>query len=112
MHDLLYLIALKQGKNDVELSNLYSIQESTTRQHSRGELQINKNRLLGSDEIFFHRTKNLYNLVLKIYSNFDRSLNKNTVSKVFWHYFCKQRKTTALGALYASVETATLIRNL
>ena len=41
MHDLLYLIAVKQGKYDVELSNLDSIQESTTRQHSR-ELQINK----------------------------------------------------------------------
>ena len=37
MDDLLYLIALKQGKYDVELSKLDSIQESTTRQHSRGE---------------------------------------------------------------------------
>ena len=56
MHDLLYIIALKQVKYDVELSNLDNIQESTTRQHSR-ELQINKNRLLRSDENFFHRTK-------------------------------------------------------
>ena len=60
MHDLLYLIALKQGKYDVELSNLNSIQESTTRQHSRRELQINKNRLVRSDENFFHRTKIQY----------------------------------------------------
>ena len=80
MHDLLYLIALKQGKNDVELSNLDSIQESSSRQHSRGELQIKKNRLVRSDENFFHRTKILYNLVLKVYSNFGRSLNKNSVN--------------------------------
>ena len=66
MYDLLYLIALKQVKYDVELSNLDSIQESTTRQHSRGELQINKNRLVRSDENFFHRTKILYNLVSSI----------------------------------------------
>ena len=57
MNDLLYLIALKQGKYDVELSKLDSIQESTTHQHSREELQINKNRLVRSDENFFHRTK-------------------------------------------------------
>ena len=79
MHDLLYLIALKQGKNDVELSNLDSIQESTTRQHSRGELQINKNRLVTGDENFFQRTKILYNLVLKVFSNYGGSLNKNSV---------------------------------
>ena len=52
MRDLLYLIALKQGKYDVELSNVDSIHESTTRQQSRGELQINKNRLVRSDENF------------------------------------------------------------
>ena len=63
MHNLLYLIALKQGKYDVELSNLDSIQESTTRQHSRGELQINKNRLVRSYENFFHRRKILYNFL-------------------------------------------------
>ena len=90
MHDLLYLIALKQGKYDVELSNLDSIQESTTRQNSRGELQINKNRLVRSDESFFHRTKILYNLVLKVYSDYGRSLNKTTVSKIFVHCFCNQ----------------------
>ena len=90
MHDLLYLIALRQGKFDVELSNLDSIQESTTRQQSRGELQINKNRLLRSEENFFQRTKILYNLVLKVYSNDGRSLNKNTVLKILWHYFCNQ----------------------
>ena len=53
MHDLLYFIALKQGENDVEISNLDSTRESTTRKHSRGELQINKNRLVRNDEIFF-----------------------------------------------------------
>ena len=58
MHDLLYLIALKQGKYDFELSNLDSIQESSTRQYSRGELQINKNRLVRSDENFFPPDKN------------------------------------------------------
>ena len=82
MHDLLYLIALKQGKYGVELSNLDSIQESTTRQHRRGELQINKNRLVRSDENLFHRTKILCNLVLKGYSNFCWSFNKNTVKMV------------------------------
>ena len=82
MHDLFYLIALKQGKYDVELSNFDSIQESNTRHHSRGELQINKNRLVRSDENFFHRTKILYNLVLKGVSNYGRSLNKNSV-KIF-----------------------------
>ena len=90
MRDLLYLLALKQGKNDVELSNLDSIQESSTRQHSRGELQIKNNRLVRSDENFFHRTKILYNLVLKVYLNYGRSLNKNRVSKIFWQYFCNQ----------------------
>ena len=90
MHDLLYFFAVKQGKYDVELSNLDSIQGSTTRHYSRGELQINKNRLVRSDENFFNRTKILYNLVLKIYSNYDRSLNKNTVSKIFWQFFCNQ----------------------
>ena len=113
MHDL-YLMALKQGKYDVELSNVDSIQESTTRQHSRGELQINKNRLVRSDENFFHRTKILYNLVLKVYSNYGRSLNKNAVSKFFGiiSAISTQRKTNALGASYSSVDTATLIRNL
>ena len=79
MHDLLCLIALKQGKYDVELSNLDSIQEST-------------NRLVRSDEIFFHWTKTLYNFVLKVYSNYGRSLNKNAVSKTFWHFFRNQYK--------------------
>ena len=32
----------------------------------------------------------LYNLVLKVYSTYGRSLNKNTVSNFFWHYFCNQ----------------------
>ena len=90
MYHLILLIALKQGKYDVELSNLDSTQESTTRQHSRGENQINKNRLVRSDEYFFHRTKIVYNLMLKVYSNYGRSLNKNTLSKIFWNYFCNQ----------------------
>ena len=89
MHDLLYLIALKQGKYDVELSNLNSIQESTTCQHSRRELQINKNRLVRSDENIFHRTKIIYNLVLKVYPNYGRSLNKKCQNSVknLWALF-------------------------
>ena len=76
MHYLLYPIALKKSKYDVELLNLDSIQESTSRQHSRGELQINKNRLVRSGENFSHRTKILYSLVLNVHSNYDRGLNK------------------------------------
>ena len=85
MHELLYLIALKQGIYDVELPNLDSIQESTTRQHSRGELQINKNRLIRSDENFSTGQK-FYILVLKVYSNYGRSLNKNS-DKNFLAFF-------------------------
>ena len=114
MHDLLYLIAFKQGKYDVELSKLDSIQESTTCQHSRGELQINKNRLVRSDKIFFHRTKVLYNSVLKVYSNYVRSLKKLQCQNNFGiiSAISTQRNPNAFGALYASVETATLIGNL
>ena len=109
MHDVLYPMASKQGKYDVELSNFDSIQASTTRQHSRGQLQINKNRLVRSDENFFDRTKILYKLVLKVYSNYGRSLNKNFLALFLQSV---HRGKHALGALYASVETATLIRNL
>ena len=34
-----------------------SSKEEKTRQHSRGEHAVNKNRLNKSDENFFHRTK-------------------------------------------------------
>ena len=46
------------------ISNLECFEENTTRQHSPGELHINKKLLVMTDEIFFHQTKTLYNLVL------------------------------------------------
>ena len=37
-HDLRYLMAVRKSKTDVDLLIFYCIQDSTTRQHSRGEL--------------------------------------------------------------------------
>ena len=97
--------------------NLASFQESTTRQHSRGELQINKNQLVRSDKNFFHGTNILYNLVLKVYSNFGRRMNKNTVSKIFCivSIFCIDQYTEENKCTWRIVckcRNAALIRNL
>ena len=56
MHNLLYHIDLKEGEYDVE-SSFLGIQESTTRQNSREELNVSKNPLARADKIFSTKQK-------------------------------------------------------
>ena len=56
MHDLLMYLSLVNSKYDISIA-VESSKEERTRQHSRGEHAVNKNRLNKSEENFFHRKK-------------------------------------------------------
>ena len=72
MHDLLIYFSLVNSKYNI-LVAVESSEEEKTRQHSRGEHAVNKNRLNKSDENFFHRTKLLQNTT----KNMGTNLSKN-----------------------------------
>ena len=89
MHNLLLLISLDRNEYDVVV-DLPRVTEDKTRQHTRGELTIGTNRLYKTDENFFHRTKLLYNIIIRVYTSYGKYLNKDTISKIYWDYFLRK----------------------
>ena len=53
---------------------------------------------------FLPANKNLYNLVLKVYSKFAKCLCKNSVKFFALSLIATQRKTNVPGTLYANVD--------
>ena len=89
--------------------NLKSLEDERTRQHCRRELKLKNNRLVKSDENFFHRTKLLYNVVNRNIQKFGGKLNKHTTTKAYWHFFTTQFSlTNALGVSFADVTIVTI----
>ena len=89
MHNLLMYLSLVNSKYDISIA-VESSKEEKTRQHSRGEHAVNKNRLNKSDENFFHRTKLLHNIVIKLYEEYGNQLDKKSISKLYWDYFVRK----------------------
>ena len=83
MHGLLMYLSLVKSQYDISIA-VESSKEAKTRQHSRGEHAVNKNRLNISDENFFHRTKLLHNIVIKHYEEYGNQLDKKSISKLYW----------------------------
>ena len=73
LHDLLFL-AITRNEFDIP-TNFKTLEDERTRQHCRCELKIKNNRLVKSDENFFHRTKQLYNVVSRSIQKFGGNLN-------------------------------------
>ena len=86
MHDLLMYLFFVNSKYDISIA-VESSKEEKTRQHSRGEHAVNKNRLNKSEENFFHRTKLLHNIVIEHYEEYGNQLDKKSKSKLYWNYF-------------------------
>ena len=82
MHDLLMYLSLGNSKYDISIA-VESSKEEKTRQHSRGEHAVNKNRLNKSVENFFHRTKLLHNIVIEHYEEYGNQLDKKSISVTF-----------------------------
>ena len=61
-------------------TNFKALKDDRTRLHCRGELKGENNRLVKSDENFFHRTKQLYNVVNRKTQKFGAKLNKHTIT--------------------------------
>ena len=89
MHDLLMYLSLVNSKYDISIA-VESSKEEKTRQHSRGEYAVNKNRLNKSDENFFPRTKLLHNIVIKHYEEYGNKLDKKSINKLYWDYFVRK----------------------
>ena len=70
LHDLLLFLAITRNEFDIP-TNFKTLKDEWTRQHCRGELKIENNRLVKSDENFFHRTKQLYNVVNRNIQNLE-----------------------------------------
>ena len=60
-----------------------ALEDERTRHHCRGDLKIK--RLVKSDENFFQRTTQLYNVVKRNIQEFEGKLNKHTNIKAYWH---------------------------
>ena len=79
LHDLLLFLAITQNEHAIP-KIFKTLEDERTRQHCRGELKIEINRLVKSDENFFHRTKQLYNVVNRNMQKFGGKLT-NTLSQ-------------------------------
>ena len=93
LHDILFLFAVKNQKYDINLEDYTDKTEinRSTRQVSRGELNIPKLRLKKSEEHFWVRASQLHNLFSHLI-NFDQhdlpSL-KSTLTDIYWRFFTK-----------------------
>ena len=93
LHDILFLFAVKNQKYDINLEDYTDKTEinRSTRQVSRGELNIPKLRLKKSEENFWVRASQLHNLFSHLI-NFDQhdlpSL-KSTLTDIYWRFFTK-----------------------
>ena len=87
MHNLFMYLSLVNSKYDISIA-VESSKEEKTRQHSRGEHAVNKNRLNKSN--FFHRTKLLHNIVIKHYEEYGNQFDKKSISKLYCDYFVRK----------------------
>ena len=92
LHHLLFL-AITRNEFDIT-TNFKTLEDERTRQRCRGELKIENNRLVKSDEKFFHRTKQLYNVVNRSIQKFGGNISKHTITKAYWHFFTTQFSLT------------------
>ena len=86
MHDLLLLLSLLDNKFYIKVNLEYQDFEKT-RQSSRGESKIAKNRLRKTDEKFVHRAKLLYNIFSEVPSNSTQLSSKKKLCDIYWNFF-------------------------
>ena len=84
MHDLLFLLSMRNGDYDIEETLDYIPSLGNTRQNQRGEYRLYKSRLMKTDDNFFRRTKVLFNYVSQTYPNFGNERIKCT-----WRIICR-----------------------
>ena len=93
LHDLLLFLAITHNEFDIP-TTFKTHEDERTRQHCRGELKIENNRLVKSDENLFHRKKQLYNVVNRSIQKFGGNINKHTITEAYWHFFTTQFSLT------------------
>ena len=107
MLDLLLLLSIIRGDHDVVINDIEEAVE-TTRQTERGECQITKAIINKTNNNFFRRTKLLFNYVSRVANDYEKTLNKYTLPKIyssfFTYHFVQQNK---YAGRFADVETAT-----
>ena len=79
LHDLFLFLAITRNEFDIP-KDFKTLEDERTRQNCRGELKIESNRLVKSDENFFHRTKQLYNVVNRNIQKLGGNLNKHPIT--------------------------------
>ena len=52
-----------------------------------GEFKTDKNHLTKTYDNFFHRTKSLYNQMIRKYKSYGQYLKKDRLLKLFWNFF-------------------------
>ena len=88
LYDLMYLSALQKGDCDVEISlKSDNSNAEQTRQVLRGEFKTYKNRLNKTNDNFFHRTKALYNQMIRKYKIYGQYRNKDRLLTIYWNFF-------------------------
>ena len=93
LHDILFLFAVKNQMYDINFEDYTEKTEinRSTKQVSRGELNIPKLRLKKSEQNFWVRASQLLNLISHLI-NFDQhdlpSL-KSTLTDIYWRFFTK-----------------------
>ena len=97
LHDVLYLQMILNGRVDIKLSALLTINENeSTRQGERKELAVNSTRKRKSDENFVRRASILYNILSRHAQYTNVKLNKSSLTYIYWQYFveCYNEKTS------------------
>ena len=87
MHDLLFQLSMRNGDYDIEETLDYIASLGNTRQNQRGEYRLCKSRFMKTDDNFFRRTKLLFNYVSRTCPNFGNEIHKDTLQKMYWHFF-------------------------
>ena len=93
LHDILFLFAVKNQKYDINIEDYTGKTEinRSTRQVSRGELNIPKPRLKKSEENFWVGASQLHNLFSHLINFDQRDLPslKSTLTDIYWRFFTK-----------------------
>ena len=87
MHDLLFLLSMRNRDYDMEETLDKNDSLGNTKQNQGGEYRLYKSRLMKTDDNFSQRTKLLFNYVSGTCPNFGNKLNKNTLQKMYSYFF-------------------------
>ena len=83
MHDLLFLMSLRNGDYNYEETLNYIASLGNTKQNSNRRIQAVQIKIDETVDNFFRRTKPLFNYLSQMYPHFG----KETLQKIYWHLF-------------------------